>query len=208
MFGGAPALGLEDLSGGATAAAILVTGLVIGILCVIFYIPYIYCKVQRKDYTIKWYHFFFGPLLWRRPLPEQSLDEAIATVPDYTMHTAPEAVETDEKGDVIGGEAGLPTKIIDGEEYVLKSAIARPPLEEVEIDNTREVVGAWILPRNLWIILRYKIPKALLHGSTVDVHKLQAGSGSAEEERIKAMHATAKQYPNEVSPSFQSLSTH
>lgn len=210
IFGGAPSLGLEDLSGVTTALAIILTGVVIGILSIIFWVPYVYCKVQRKDYTIRWYHFFFGPLLWRRPAPAESLDEIVANVPDYRI-TGREAAEpvVDEKGNGAGDAeavAAVPTKIIDGEEYVLKSALAPTepaPLAEVEKDMSREIVGPWILPRNLWVVLRYKVPKVLLHGSSVDVHEMQAGKkGTAHSERIATMHAQATQYPNETEHLF------
>ena len=191
--------------------AVLLVGAVISILSAVFWIPYIYCKVQRKDHTLRWYHIFFGPLLWRRPSPILTGEEleAVAAVPDYGVHgrrgeDAEE--EVNEKGDIIdGGESAMRTKIIDGEEYVLKSAVMPPALAEVEKDASREIVGAWILPRNLWIILRYKVVETLLHGSKVDVYEMQAGEGDKEKERIRNMHATAKQYPNEVSYSLMNL---
>jgi sodium-dependent phosphate transporter len=76
------------------------------------------------------------------------------------------------------------------------------PLAEIEHNEDQKIVGPWILPRNLWIILRYKIPGAILHGSSVDIHKMQAGTGK-EADRRKAMYERATQYPNETEHLFR-----
>ena len=52
-------------------------------------------------------------------------------------------------------------------------------------------------------LCRYKaipfLTRTLTHGTSVDVHAMQAGTpGTAEHERMARIHAAAKQYPNEV----------
>lgn len=66
VYKGAPNLGLAKLPDTTIAAAIVGTGAVIAALSLIFWLPYVYCKVVRNDYNIRWYHFFMGPLLWKR----------------------------------------------------------------------------------------------------------------------------------------------
>ena len=81
-----------------------------------------------------------------------------------------------------------------------------PPLEsklEKEVEATHQIEGAWILPKNLWILLRYRaypfVWKALTHGSGVDIHALQAGrEGTKDGDRMRKIHERAKQYPNET----------
>ena len=51
VYKGAPSLGLNKLSEGVTAAAIVGTAAVITALAMIFWLPYVYCKVVRKDYS-------------------------------------------------------------------------------------------------------------------------------------------------------------
>lgn len=70
-------------------------------------------------------------------------------------------------------------------------------LEEIERDERHPIEGPWILPRSLWIIVRYRVPKILLHGLSIDVHAMQSGSAK-DAERIHKMHELAKQYDNEV----------
>ena len=46
------------------------------------------------------------------------------------------------------------------------ASAARPdvPLNQVDKPDSPEIVGSWILLKNLWIILRYRIPHALTYG--------------------------------------------
>ncbi len=48
---GAPRLGLSKLSQPAIAAAILGTSGVVAALSILFWLPFVYCKVVRKDYS-------------------------------------------------------------------------------------------------------------------------------------------------------------
>lgn len=199
--------------------------------------PYVYAKVVRRDYTIRWYHFFYGPLLWRRPAPEVPLDAAVSAVPDYRTYgrsdgyqdaynngptdagadienrLASDGTRADRADSTAGNSQSEDEKNVEGsaaptsiplthkqDKYIRKEnkADQRAPLSEVEAQSdAHPIEGPWILPRNLWIIVRYKIPKVLLHGSSVDVHKLQLG-GTKDEQRIAEMHQLAKQYDNET----------
>ena len=51
VYKGSPSLGLDKLSEGVTTAAIVGTSAVITALAMIFWLPYVYCKVVRKDYS-------------------------------------------------------------------------------------------------------------------------------------------------------------
>lgn len=80
---GSPSLNLKELSPGTTVAAVLGTAAVVALLSTLFWLPWVYCQVVRKDYTIKWYHFFLGPLLWKRQPPADALTSHKSVVPDY-----------------------------------------------------------------------------------------------------------------------------
>jgi phosphate/sulfate permease len=76
-------------------------------------------------------------------------------------------------------------------------------LKELEKVDEHPIDGAWIEPKNLYIIFRYKafpwVKKVLTHGTTIDIHAEQLGKeGSARHRRMTTMHSAAKQYPNEV----------
>lgn len=211
VYKGSPSLKLDKLPKTTIALAIVLTALVVAILSMIFWLPYVYCKVVRKDSSIRFYHFFFGPLLWKRPVPAQ--DDTKAHVVDYRVHgrddghvagtdvfaetaaAAPSPVQT--KGSDIEAEADL-----EGKEHRTEpsSPTLRPtaevPLAELE-DDSRKIIGAWYLPRNLWVLVRYQIPKVILYGSSIDIHKAQMGNAK-ESDRIHEMHTRAQQYDNET----------
>lgn len=225
MYKGAPELKLDKLSEGTIAAAIVGTGAVIAVLAALFWLPFVRAKVIKRDYTIRWYHFFYGPLLWSRPAPEVALDAAISSVPDYRTYGRDQPVDAPAGNDMhdvenrinptlmtTGSHEDTAANSPDGSEKNYPVDGHKPthtpttshtphhaPLTEVEAPaEPHPIEGSWILPKNLWIILRYRVPKALLHGSSVDVHKLQAGA-TGEQQRISEMHERAKQYDNEVS---------
>jgi sodium-dependent phosphate transporter len=75
---------------------------VVTLLAILFWLPYVRARVVKGDYTIRWYHFFFGvllspnvthvvqiilcvffpgPFLWNRPAPEDAI--TADAVPDY-----------------------------------------------------------------------------------------------------------------------------
>lgn len=51
IYKGAPNLGLKSMSSGKMAAAIVLTSFVIAVLSVVIWLPYVWCKVIRKDYS-------------------------------------------------------------------------------------------------------------------------------------------------------------
>jgi len=96
VWKGAPSLNLNEMSSTTTALAIVLTALVVSILSVLFWLPFVYCRVVKKDYTLRWYHFFLGPLLWRRATPEPITEEEYKKhVVDYRIYgrDEPEAAE-------------------------------------------------------------------------------------------------------------------
>ena len=84
------------------AAAVVGTASVIMTLSILFWIPFAYAKVVKKDYStswtclggltatylvhvaLRWYHFFLGPLLWRREAPADAGN--LSAVPDYRVN--------------------------------------------------------------------------------------------------------------------------
>lgn len=180
--------------------------------------PYVYCKVVRKDYTIRIWHFFFGPLLWKRQPPADASSIVAGHVPDYRVRDRdqpPTALHGSNpgtapvNGNVHGNGADsdvTPQRSLEGAEKDVEYDAAgaahqtRAPanLAEVEAEDAHKIEGPWILPRNLWILLRYKVYPRLTNGINYDVHKAQAGKGGKEADRIAHMHQQVDQYGNEV----------
>lgn len=62
VYKGAPSLGLKNLGSAGTAAAVVGSAAVVALLSILFWVPFVYCKVARKDYSE------FAPLFRRSAL--------------------------------------------------------------------------------------------------------------------------------------------
>lgn len=82
VYKGSPRLGLNKKKPTYIAAVVMGTGGGVAVLAALFFVPFVHAKVVKKDYTLKWYHFFLGPLLFSRPAPADA-DKAL--VPDYAV---------------------------------------------------------------------------------------------------------------------------
>ncbi|KAH6899345.1 sodium:inorganic phosphate symporter [Coprinopsis sp. MPI-PUGE-AT-0042] len=207
VYKGSPSLGLKDkLKGGTLAAPVVGAGAVVALLSILFWLPFVHAKVVKKDYTLRWYHFFMGPLLWRRQAPADA--GSVDAVPDYRIrgsnnldNVGPEFPTTNSETD---SERGAKEKDIDGADAAdATPAPAQPkvyPSALAEAIEKHPIEGAWAEPKNLYIVLRYRavpfIKKVLTHGTTVDVHALQTEGASAK--HIADVHSRARQYPNET----------
>lgn len=152
-------------------------------------LPSIRSSIQLTISALRWYHFFYGPLLWRRAAPPPP-PEGARHVPDYRVydrddeHKEP-ATQTPAKpvseGSTVGEGAPLETNLTATSQEKDKDIESAPlpslskgksyasALEDLEKDD-HKIEGAIILPRNLWILFRYKLPKMLLHGTSGKLH--------------------------------------
>ena len=55
VWNGAPALHLNDLSAGAIIGAIFGVMGVTGLICVLFFYPFLYRRLVLEDWKIRWY---------------------------------------------------------------------------------------------------------------------------------------------------------
>lgn len=217
VYKGSPSLKLDKLSKTTIALAIVLTALVGAIISIVFWLPYVYAKVVRQDYTLRPYHIFLGPLLWKRPAPEPI--EGVSAVADYRVHgraedetpaataqadseTAANAATADDST-TLKKESSVDTASNKEKDVEAgpstPAATAAPVNKEVplaEVDKSDEIVGPWILPRNLLIIAK-SIPKKLAAGSNYDVHGAQMKDAD-QAARLKEMHEIADQYDNDT----------
>jgi sodium-dependent phosphate transporter len=215
---GSPSLNLDELPPNQTAAAILGTGAVCCALSVLFYLPWLYVQVIRKDYTVRWWHFFYGPLLWRRQPPADA-EEKMA-VPDYylghhndkdvfnpTPAQDPEAMHRANSDDNVSGEGKEITVDQLTEQHPATLAAVEEQYSSATHDRYgrplppkyRHYEGSAIEPWNAVIVLRYNALPWLIHSLTAgvrtDIHKAQATQGASEKEilRLRRVHAHAEQ---------------
>ncbi|KAG6066122.1 hypothetical protein E4U32_006495 [Claviceps aff. humidiphila group G2b] len=82
VYKGSPNLGLSKKPGWYIAAVTMGTGGGLAVLSAIFFVPYVYAKVIKKDPTVRWWMFIYGPALFKRPAVEHA-DRSL--VPNYAV---------------------------------------------------------------------------------------------------------------------------
>lgn len=162
--------------------------------------------------AIRWYHFFYGPLLWKRPAPADA-ETVNSHVQDYRIRKDLDIDRNQARA--TGEDVTAPPREADQEKDLNSSAsetsdpaenrAAKANLDHMEKKSTPPLHGPFWLPSNLWIIFRYKIIGALLHGTSVNIHDKQMGRGTSQESHMEQLMARARQYPNETEHLFSFL---
>jgi solute carrier family 20 (sodium-dependent phosphate transporter) len=82
VYKGSPSLNLTKKPGWYIAAVTMGTGGGVALLSAIFFVPFVYARVIKKDPTVKWWMVILGPLLFKRPAP---IDAQEAKIPNYAV---------------------------------------------------------------------------------------------------------------------------
>jgi len=160
---------------------------------------------MQEDWTLKWYHIFYGPLLLRRgEVPEKPAHIQVAVVQDYYRgHPTRDQL----KG------SGTPSAAVDDLEKNTKSAghtkavrvsddisstpsQSNGPLPRSLEEEEHAALGPWYTPQNLWRKAKY----LFFRGVDRDVVSEQgaAGKSSLLTGDLAAMHARTQHYDNKT----------
>ncbi|KAJ4397283.1 hypothetical protein N0V93_001507 [Gnomoniopsis smithogilvyi] len=226
VYKGSPNLGLNKKPGWYVASVTMGTGCGLALLSGLFFVPYVHCKVIKKDYTLKWWQFIQGPLLFSRPAPP---DSEKAVVPNYAV------VQEDSDDEVTVAHSS--TSVLEGDNHSAQSEkrIREPevaPLSTKELEAQGQALlhaklekkkgplgwgmrtlrdnpmgpGQIYELHNMKILLK-RIPAmitvGLLYGLHYDIHAAQSGiHGTPEGKRMERVYAHAEKYPNEVEHTY------
>ncbi|KAK4208182.1 phosphate-repressible phosphate permease pho-4 [Rhypophila decipiens] len=94
VYKGSPNLGLNKKPTWFIVAVTLGTGGGLALLSALFFVPYVYAKIIKKDHSVKWWMFIYGPALLKRPVVLPG-DEA--AVPNYAVVQEDEEDETSQQ---------------------------------------------------------------------------------------------------------------
>jgi sodium-dependent phosphate transporter len=229
VYKGSPSLGLDKKEPWYIATVALGTGFGVALLSALFFMPYIYTVIIKKDYTLPWYMFVLGPLLYRRPAPEDA-DAHAPNVPKYAVVQHDAELSTEE-----ATADGSSEKKTDGEESTsIKGAV----VAEVKEKTYEELVAegearlhaklrtksgpiGWAMRylhnnpygrgriyewHNMVIAVK-RVPAmitvALLYGVNYDIHAAQVGvQGTPDGERMARVYSYAIKYPDEVEHTY------
>ncbi|KAG9569615.1 phosphate-repressible phosphate permease, partial [Aureobasidium melanogenum] len=201
VYKGSPKLGLSKKPGYWIAGVSVGSGVALAVLAALFFVPYVNQRVIRKDYTLKWYHIFMGPLLFSRQAPA---DAEFAMVPDYAVihhdehegkakTSAPPSIEMTGKGgdsEVSTGE--LRRRSIHGSDGI-ESAASSPEIapqrrNSITNENPREAYARLLKEARDQHHADLRKERGPLGWAMRTVHENQLGAGSIYElHNIKAI---------------------
>ncbi|KAF8473222.1 phosphate transporter [Kalaharituber pfeilii] len=208
VWKGAASLDLDDWNTGQIVGCILGVAFGVIILCVLFFVPFLHRRLVKEDWTIKWYHIFYGPALYMRgPVPDMPEGVQVNIIQDYYRGHATRAdleaanikastiadmehIKRERDAQKNGGE--VPVRDEDSIE-VEKQANAG--INTKSLDNLeQEDAGPWYAPKNL---LKIAID-ALMHGVRKDVIAEQGRESSRLASNLQDVHARAAHFDNKT----------
>lgn len=230
VYKGSPNLGLSKKSPEYIVAVTMGTGGGVCILSALFFVPFLYARVIKRDASVKWYMFLQGPLLFKRPVVAES-DRAI--VPKYAVVQDDDEQSTRSNDSFINSDGvnnaqnpENPEKSIAVAETQQKTKTYKELQEEGDarlraklLENSGPIGWAMRTLRdnplgpgevyelnNMKIILK-RIPAqitcGLLYGLHYDIHAAQSGTtGTPEGARMQRVYSLAKKYPDEVEHAY------
>ncbi|EHK49417.1 uncharacterized protein TrAtP1_010636 [Trichoderma atroviride] len=230
VYKGSPNLGLGKKPAWYIAAVTMGTGGGVCLLSALFFVPFARAKILKKDYTVKWWMFILGPLLWNRPAPA---DAESAAVPDYAVVQGEEHVHGSSRSlqtESLDSESPKKTDAVLGEKNLSAVEANKPSYEELakaseaklnsRLYESQGPIG-WAMrtlrdnpmgPGQVYEkhnvkILAKRIPAmivcGLLYGFYYDIHAAQTGTeGTPDGDRMKRVYANAEKYPNEVEHTY------
>ncbi|KAF1850093.1 phosphate permease [Cucurbitaria berberidis CBS 394.84] len=223
VYKGSPKLGLNKKPAWYVATVTVSCGVGLAGLAFLFFVPYLHAKVVKRDHTVRWWHVFQGPLLFRRPAVEGA--EA-AVVPDYAVvqhddELKPAESLSDSDNGVVGHDTEKAAVIAEHRQLSYKELVAQGQERfHAKLRNKRGPLG-WAMrylhenkiqtgeiyeKKNMVITLK-RIPAMLvvgcLYGVNYDIHAAQTGiHGTPEGKRMERVYSHAKKYSNEVEHTY------
>jgi solute carrier family 20 (sodium-dependent phosphate transporter) len=193
-------------SAGEYVGVILGTAAGVGLLSVIFLLPYLYCKLLKDDWQIRWYHIFKGPFLLRRgdvpPKPE-----GVEVVQNYYRgHKTRDELEVD-GAEIVNPPNDVETVATSQDTIDAINSDGSSRVTSVQVDEKAEVItvdkesnGNWYEPKNIINTLR----NAFFHGVEVDVIAEQKKS-SILTGNLEDMHSRAAHFDNKAEHTYSFL---
>ncbi|OQN98750.1 hypothetical protein B0A48_15416 [Cryoendolithus antarcticus] len=232
VYKGSPNLKLNAKPGWYVASVTMGTGVGVAILAAIFFVPFLWTRVIRKDASVKWYHVFMGPLLFKRPIVAEAEQ---ARVPNYAVVQHDEETELSgsdkdsqelasserdeidlEKRQIHSNQRALESHKLTHKELVAagrekmhaKMRLKRGPLGWAMrlLHNNPMGPGQIYEKKNMATFIK-RVPAMItvgaLYGVHYDIHAAQTGiAGTPDGERMAKVYAHAEKYPNEVEHAY------
>lgn len=229
VYKGSPRLGLAKKPQWYIASVTMGVGVGLAFLSAVFFVPWLYARVIKKDYTVTWQDIFVGPTLWFRDPPS---DAEFANVPNYAVvqeHDGNDLSKTHCPKSVMENEVNLTTTHGDEKRLAMEetSQVTHKELmaqgKKRHHDKLLQKSGpmGWGMRtlrdnplgagevyelHNMKAIAK-RIPALIvvgaLYGFYYDIHSAQTGiAGTPEGKRMERVYAHAEKYSNEVEHTY------
>jgi len=222
VYKGSPNLGLNKKPAWYVATVTVSCGVGLALLSFLFFVPYLHAVVVKRDHSVRWYHMFQGPLLFRRVAPETA--EA-ARVRDYAVvqhdeDLKPASINESDNG-VVAGDAEKGAVVAEHRQLSYKELVAQGQERFHAKLRTKKGPLGWamrylhenkiqtgeIYEKQNMIITLKRIPAMLvvgaLYGINYDIHAAQTGiHGTPEGKRMERVYSHAAKYSNEVEHTY------
>jgi sodium-dependent phosphate transporter len=136
VYKGSPNLHLNKKPGWYVAAVTMGTGFGVAVLAAIFFVPFVHARIIKRDAGVKWYMFIQGPLLFRRPYPQ---DNERAVVPNYAVVQHDEAEHTSDSNSSVTDEP-ISKQVVENEKAFdhIAAEISGKQLSNKELNELSE----------------------------------------------------------------------
>jgi sodium-dependent phosphate transporter len=141
VYKGSPNLGLNKKPGWYVASVTMGTGGGVMLLAALFFVPYVYAKVLKRDYTIKSWMFIFGPALFKRTPPADALEPGKSIVPNYAV-VQDEDETVPATNSLNGSEEGFESKAGTAVNTPVLSAQEEKDAKVADLEASRESYAA------------------------------------------------------------------
>ncbi|KAJ4155034.1 hypothetical protein LMH87_000300 [Akanthomyces muscarius] len=202
-----------DLTTATTLIAIFAAAGGGAILHASFVMPYLWVRIIRQDWTLRWYHALLGPLLLKRdpppPTPHGFLKPQIKDY--YRGHLSPEelsyvrASETLLQSVQMHGGNGPPD--LDKDDDMILPPPAQDPPTQPRPQSSAHVSLIPPRPRGSWNafpVIAWRINRVLLRGIEKDVISMQKRNAVLSWD-LEDMHSRAPRFDNRAEYMFSAL---
>ena len=228
VYKGSPNLKLNKKPAWYIASVTLGTGGGVALLSAIFFVPWLYARVLKKDSTVRGWMVILGPSLLNRQFPT---DADQAKVPNYAViqEDQEDQSSTSYTKSAKENEVSITTTTGDEKRLAVTETI-QPTYKELLAQGEQRLHAklikkpgpiGWAMrrlrdnpmgPGELYevhniVILAKRIPAmivvGLLYGIHYDIHAAQTGiAGTPEGKRMERVYAHAQKYANEVEHTY------
>ncbi|RAR05443.1 phosphate permease [Stemphylium lycopersici] len=222
VYKGSPNLGLNKKPAWYVATVTMSCGVGLSILSFIFFVPYLHTRVVKRDNTVRWYHVFQGPALFKRPAANGAES---AVVPDYAVvqdddeitpaQSSASSSQVDNAGNekqaIITSQPEISYKelVAQGQERLHAKLRSKSGALgwAMRYLHANKITSGEIYEKNNMLITLKRIPAMItvgaLYGLNYDIHAAQTGiHGTPEGARMDRVYGYAHKYPNEVEHTY------